>query len=544
MKLKSNSLHFSNFRKFEEFSRINFNDINFLVGKNNSGKSTFVKAIMLVYGYLQQRNLSVIDFNSPEIADLNIPSFSRIVHKSDNILKRDEVEISMELHDYRFDLMFGRHDDNSKGLVQTLSCSYWGPYRLEISPEMHILKLICEEGKVQFSVEDDLEKSLNEQLKALFKEKSEATDQFSYSYITVNDRIRKVEGQIAKLKNKEKKIKGFSIEFDYRSEDLLQVITALSNAISSLPMSDEIDYYDTINTSNYPPDDLDPNYSLDYEYEKNDVFHYDSDQDNWLVRLEMNVEQHEEFQILYYAKNDVIRFLSGIKNFIEKSEIAYLPATLQKQSCLFSIKDKGNVLAQILHFSFQNYYLYASQTDAEQDNFIEKWMQEFEIGDKYSIQQVEGEAYKVEIKKNNVWISLADKGMGAIQAMLLILRIGSIIRQQKSGEKKFIVILEEPELNLHPALQSKLCNMFYEVYEKWGVEFIIETHSEYLIRKTQLFVKEKELEIAPNENPYTILYFNDDLRVWSMEYREDGKFKNEFGSGFFDETRKIVKKML
>jgi hypothetical protein len=29
-----------------------------------------------------------------------------------------------------------------------------------------------------------------------------------------------------------------------------------------------------------------------------------------------------------------------------------------------------------------------------------------------------------------------------------------------------------------------------------------------------------------------------------MEYREDGKFTNEFGSGFFDETRNIVKKMM
>ncbi|WP_332022054.1 AAA family ATPase, partial [Kaistella sp.] len=349
----------------------------------------------------------------------------------------------------------------------------------------------------------------------------------------------KVEGQIAKLKNKEEKMKGFSIEFDYKSEDLLQVITALSNAISSLPMSDEIDYYNTIDTSNYPPDDLDPNYSPEYEYEKNDVFHYDSDQSNWLVRLEMEIEQHEEFQILYYQKNEVIKFLSGIKDFIENSEIAYLPATLQKQSSLFSIKDKGNVLAQVLHFYFQNYYLYISHSDAEQDNFIEKWMTEFEIGDKYSIYQVEGEAYKMEIEKNNVWISLADKGMGAIQAMLLILRIGSIIRQQKSGEKKFIVILEEPELNLHPALQSKLCDMFYDVYEKWGIEFIIETHSEYMIRRSQVITAQQEFSSdmeAVNPNPFTALYFpsEEKAQAYSMNYQPDGTFENSFGSGFFD----------
>ena len=42
-----NSLHFKHFRKFKDFQTLEFNDITFLVGKNNSGKSTFVKAILL-----------------------------------------------------------------------------------------------------------------------------------------------------------------------------------------------------------------------------------------------------------------------------------------------------------------------------------------------------------------------------------------------------------------------------------------------------------------------------------------------------------------
>jgi predicted ATPase len=137
--------------------------------------------------------------------------------------------------------------------------------------------------------------------------------------------------------------------------------------------------------------------------------------------------------------------------------------------------------------------------------------------------------------------------MGSIQAVLLILRLASVIylkQQDQQSKFDYFVIVEEPELNLHPALQSKLCDLFFEVYEKYKIKFIIETHSEYIIRKTQLHVKEKDLEIAPNENPFAVLYFNEDIRVWNMEYREDGKFRNDFGSGFFDETRNIVKQML
>jgi len=106
------------------------------------------------------------------------------------------------------------------------------------------------------------------------------------------------------------------------------------------------------------------------------------------------------------------------------------------------------------------------------------------------------------------------------------------------------IIIEEPELNLHPAYQSLLADLFFEVHSEYKINFIIETHSEYLIRKTQLIVKDKELEASSNENPFCVLYFGSDLKQWKMSYREDGKFIEEFGTGFFDETRKIVKKMM
>ena len=42
------SFGFKNFRKFEDFPPIDLGSINILVGPNNSGKSTFIKALMLM----------------------------------------------------------------------------------------------------------------------------------------------------------------------------------------------------------------------------------------------------------------------------------------------------------------------------------------------------------------------------------------------------------------------------------------------------------------------------------------------------------------
>ena len=100
------------------------------------------------------------------------------------------------------------------------------------------------------------------------------------------------------------------------------------------------------------------------------------------------------------------------------------------------------------------------------------------------------------------------------------------------------IIIEEPELNLHPALQSKLADLFLEVYEKCYHDFIIETHSEYLVRRSQVIVAEKEFEVKPNENPFFVYYFPKDLEYqpYRLEYQKNGTFNKNFGEGFFDEA--------
>jgi hypothetical protein len=49
-----------------------------------------------------------------------------------------------------------------------------------------------------------------------------------------------------------------------------------------------------------------------------------------------------------------------------------------------------------------------------------------------------------------------------------------------------------------------------------------------------LIVKQKEYEVEPNDNPFTVLYFDKELNQWLMNYRADGVFKENFGPGFFD----------
>ena len=143
--------------------------------------------------------------------------------------------------------------------------------------------------------------------------------------------------------------------------------------------------------------------------------------------------------------------------------------------------------------------------------------------------------------------NLADKGMGGIQLMILLMRLAIIIRTDIKNKMSTIVLLEEPEQNLHPAFQSKLSMLFYEINKKYGIRFIVETHSEYMIRSSQVIVAKKQFcddEVLRKENPFKVYYFPTIEEPYQMQYRRDGNFSNEFGKGFFDEANNLLFEIL
>ena len=107
-----------------------------------------------------------------------------------------------------------------------------------------------------------------------------------------------------------------------------------------------------------------------------------------------------------------------------------------------------------------------------------------------------------------------------------------------------MVFVEEPEQNLHPNLQSLLADLFFEAYllakkENHKIQFIIETHSEYFVRKSQVIVRKcTDVGIDIKDVPFKTIYFPDepDKEPYDMKYTEDGSFENEFGPGFIDES--------
>jgi predicted ATPase len=172
------------------------------------------------------------------------------------------------------------------------------------------------------------------------------------------------------------------------------------------------------------------------------------------------------------------------------------------------------------------------------DNFFNKWISNFNIGYDitYGYDEIK-EAYYFNIDGR----ALPDHGYGVTQIISFIFWLSS-----KFFSSDYLV-LEEPESNLHPKFQSILAEMIAETAKQKNCCFIIETHSEYMIRKFQYLVAKGEIKAED----IVIYYFNDQEevakgaeQVKELHIREDGMMDGDFGPGFFDESTRLTVDLL
>ena len=203
----------------------------------------------------------------------------------------------------------------------------------------------------------------------------------------------------------------------------------------------------------------------------------------------------------------------------------------------------------------------------EKGTFINSWIKEFGIGDSIEIRGTEeGLGVLVYLKKDGETRLLADEGYGITQLFSLLLQIENSIlniTHEKYAKTKWdknagfssqivlrsnpkTIYIEEPENHLHPKFQSMLADLFLEAYQKYNIHFIIETHSEYLIRKLQLHVADKKVEFSSDD--VSLNYIDTDEEGFAfnkpIEVQEDGRLKESFGSGFFDEADKLAVELI
>jgi predicted ATPase len=117
------------------------------------------------------------------------------------------------------------------------------------------------------------------------------------------------------------------------------------------------------------------------------------------------------------------------------------------------------------------------------------WLKKMKVADKLEVRQIgRSTRYEVVVHRDGVIANLRDVGIGVSQ-VLPVLTIAFFAPMGST------IILEEPEIHLHPLAQSVLAELFVEVSKKRNVQFIVETHSEHLFRRMQTLVAKRKTSV-------------------------------------------------
>jgi predicted ATPase len=152
-----------------------------------------------------------------------------------------------------------------------------------------------------------------------------------------------------------------------------------------------------------------------------------------------------------------------------------------------------------------------------------------EIGLFHSIQanKMKGGRFELNVKVNeeSELASLTDVGFGISQFL-------PIIVADLQMDYESCLVVSQPEIHLHPKLQATLGDYFCKQINDLDKQYIVETHSEYLINRMRLLIVKGELK--PED---VKLYYmeNDGIKTttYAIELTTDGQIKNA-PQGFFD----------
>lgn len=517
------SIGVEDFRKFNKLDTIALNGVTYLVGGNNAGKSTVVKALRLIvenlktltsFGSGYSLNDMLPKFRM-DIPGVNIGTFEKAINRKS---KSKTITLQADLSDNIF-------------------------VRMLVTP----------------TIKDSATAAVS------FMRVEDKTVQSAFEIDTIEGKMRLYNtGGIATTEEAEERLTNLKLEFDKTKDILDSIQSQLNNKQLVLPIEKRMELVNDSTRLNAEREKLETIIkSIKAEikqrqqsaisptgellFETNLSLKNDNPEDNIVVRFLKGMQvqlstqntksQSQKAKNPVYVQN-ITRMIGNYRWALAASAIEYIGAHAATQKTIFSLDDHNDATVAIIH-EWKQQQINPGETEY---NFITKWMQELKIGEDFSIDNHFGEAYSVNIyeRKGEAPSSMSELGMGAIQMMTLLLHISSLMRKYKQTQYKPLIAFEEPEQNMHPNWQSHLADIFEEVRQK-GFRILVETHSEYMIRKSQVQVAQMQFanQDDVNENcPISTYYFPTDEKPYKMEYRPTGGFVLPFGEGFFDEAAK------
>ena len=190
----------------------------------------------------------------------------------------------------------------------------------------------------------------------------------------------------------------------------------------------------------------------------------------------------------------------------------------------------------------------AAQESGEQQNLkrharrrpfpeiVAHWLREMGLIDGFRVEEIAPGSNrwqaKVRTRASAAEAMLTDVGFGISQVLPVITLLHYV-------PKGATVLLEQPEIHLHPLAQAELADVIVHAATHRGVQVVLESHSEHLLLRLQRRIAEAERITADDVALYFCDVHNGSSAIEALDLDEYGNIRNwpdRFMGDAFDET--------
>jgi predicted ATPase len=210
------------------------------------------------------------------------------------------------------------------------------------------------------------------------------------------------------------------------------------------------------------------------------------------------------------------------------------------------IGTKGEYMAPVLH-AFRSQEVDRPQTagNPARTRLIEAvdyWVNELQLAESVQTRDIGRLGIQVTVKRSEDLpdLDLTSVGVGVSQILPVIV---TCLRTPPGS----VILLEQPELHLHPAVQQKLAD-FLLAMARSGRQLIVETHSEYLVSRLRLRIAEDQSDETLSHVGLVFAEQEDDVSEFRPIATDEFGAIHDWPKGFFDqaatESRQILEQGL
>lgn len=148
---------------------------------------------------------------------------------------------------------------------------------------------------------------------------------------------------------------------------------------------------------------------------------------------------------------------------------------------------------------------------------VNEWFSKF--GFKIDVKEFKEVIHHMNVTQNGLSLDITDVGFGISQILPIIIQ--GFLSMDES-----LTIIEQPEIHLHPKMQADLGDLFIDIVNQNNKKLIIETHSEYLLRRVRRRISEGKID----SKDVAICLFHPKMKSQSawvehLEISDRGNFK-------------------